>query len=159
MSLPPSVSPSICLRDETWYDAPQLINGIKNNLIFSDGSERSAKTIIVLAVCNSVMLAWWPHWQAKIRLQSVHIVSRWHRSLRLRNCLGITQWTSLNGGPDWSPLSGPPLMLVQWVIDRVKWRHISMVAIRSPFCRSSSAKYFLLGHHFLSKIALIRTFS
>jgi len=21
-------------------------------------------------------------------------------------------------------------------IDRVKWRHISMVAIRSPFCRS-----------------------
>ena len=28
-----------------------------------------------------------------------------------------------------------------------------------PCCRSSSAKCFLLGHHFLCKIALIRTFS
>ena len=37
--------------------------------------------------------------------------------------------------------------------------YTSVVAIRSPFCRSSSAKCFLFGHHFLSKIAIIRTFS
>jgi len=36
---------------------------------------------------------------------------------------------------------------------------ISMPAVFPPCCRSSSAKCFLLGHHFLSKIALIRTFS
>ena len=36
---------------------------------------------------------------------------------------------------------------------------ISIPAVFPPCCRSSSAKCFLLGHHFLSKIALMRTFS
>jgi len=36
---------------------------------------------------------------------------------------------------------------------------ISMTAVFPPCCRSSSAKCFLLEHHFLCKIALIRRFS
>jgi len=43
-----------------------------------------------------------------------------------------------------------------------QWRNSSYHIYASCFlscCRSSSAKCFLLGHHFLSKIALIRTFS
>jgi len=35
---------------------------------------------------------------------------------------------------------------------------ISLPAVFPPFCGASSAKCFLLGHHFLSKTALIRTF-
>jgi len=34
-----------------------------------------------------------------------------------------------------------------------------MPAVFPPCCRSSSAKCLLFGHHFLSKIAIIRTFS
>jgi len=34
-----------------------------------------------------------------------------------------------------------------------------MPAVFPPCCRSSSAKWFLLGHHFLSKIPIIRTSS
>jgi len=34
-----------------------------------------------------------------------------------------------------------------------------MPAVFPPFCGATSAKCFLLGHHFLSKIALIRTLS
>jgi len=43
----------------------------------------------------------------------------------------------------------------------VTWRNffISYPAVFRHFCGASSAKCFLLGHHFLSKIALIRTFS
>jgi len=33
-----------------------------------------------------------------------------------------------------------------------------MPTVFAPFCEASSAKCFLFGHHFLSKIALIRTF-
>ena len=48
------------------------------------------------------------------------------------------------------------------IIHRVtvtKFLHIiSMPAVFPPFCRASSAKCFLFEHHFLSKIALIRTF-
>jgi len=36
---------------------------------------------------------------------------------------------------------------------------MSMPAVFPPCCRSSSAKCFLFGHHFLSKIVIIRTFS
>jgi len=34
-----------------------------------------------------------------------------------------------------------------------------MLAVFPLFCGASSVKCFLFGHHFLSKIALIRTFS
>jgi len=34
-----------------------------------------------------------------------------------------------------------------------------MPAVSLPFCVTSSAKYFLFEHHFLSNLALIRTFS
>jgi len=34
-----------------------------------------------------------------------------------------------------------------------------MPAVFPPFCGTSSAKCFLFGRHFLSKIVLIRTFS
>jgi len=34
-----------------------------------------------------------------------------------------------------------------------------MTAVFPPCCRSSSAKCFLFGHHVLSKIAIICTFS
>jgi len=35
------------------------------------------------------------------------------------------------------PYSRVSLLSAMLAIHRVKWRHISMVAIRSPFCRSS----------------------
>jgi len=43
-----------------------------------------------------------------------------------------------------------------------QWRNFFISYLAScfpPFCGASSAKCFLLGHHFPSKIALIRTFS
>ena len=50
---------------------------------------------------------------------------------RKHNLLGGDNYSSSFGVEYWRVLAA-----AAFFIDRVKWRHISMVAIRSPFCRS-----------------------
>jgi len=47
----------------------------------------------------------------------------------------LSKSAAFTSGPAWCGKTTPTTI---WsFIDRVKWRHISMVAIRSPFCRST----------------------
>ena len=108
--------------------------------------------IVCLSVCRYVCLS------ARIKnyMSKLHVfVTCGRGSVLLRrqcNTLCTSQVPVL-----WMTTSGLPL------IHRVtvtSFLHIiSMPAVFPPCCRSSSAKCFLLGHHFLSKIALIRVFS